>query len=133
MWNLFWKFSRKFKKINFGIFTHIHFKLKLKDLWLTVLYKRNRSNTENIECRPVMSLLQLPLTNDPILSSNHPEWRTLCLRSAMPVFLILCIAPPFCLALIYFCCIFRYTPVFWPGTLCSDFKDVSHQNYYEHV
>ncbi len=34
---------------------------------------------------------------------------------------------PTCLVLIYFHCIFRYTPVFWPGTLCSDFKDISRQ------
>ncbi len=36
-----------------------------------VLYKCNNSNTENIECRPVMSLLKLPLKNEPTLSSNH--------------------------------------------------------------
>ncbi len=28
----------------------------------------------------------------------------------------------------YFCCIFRCFLVFWSGTLCCDFKDVSHQN-----
>ncbi len=28
---------------------------------------------------------------------------------------------------IYFHCIFRYAPVFWPGTLCCDFKDLLRQ------
>ncbi len=51
-------FFKNFKKIHFWIFIHMHFKLKLKNLWVTLPYKRNRSNTENIECRPVTSLLR---------------------------------------------------------------------------
>ncbi len=53
-------------------------------------YKRNRSNIENIKCRPVMSLLQLPLTNKPIclLMTLSEECRT------TPVFLILCTILP---------------------------------------
>ncbi len=31
---------------------------------------KNRSNTENMECRPVRSLLELTLTNEPTLFSN---------------------------------------------------------------
>ncbi len=30
---------------------------------------------------------------------------------------------------IYFRCIFRYAPIFWFGTLCCNFKDVSCQNW----
>ncbi len=47
---------------------------------------------------------------------------------ATRVSLILCTTPPTpsCLVYIYFRCIFRYTPDFWPGT-CSDFKDISRQ------
>ncbi len=40
-----------------------------------------------------ISQLQLPLTIEPNLSSNHLEWRMLRLRHATPVFLILCTTP----------------------------------------
>ncbi len=105
--------------------------MKVKNLWVTVPYKRNRSNTENVKCRPVMSLLQLPLTKETksILSSNHREWRMPCHTSFLHS--IHHPAPPAlpCLAPIYFRCIFHYTLAFWPGTLCSDFKDMSHQKW----
>ncbi len=104
---IFWYFSRKlyeiyfenflknFKKIHFWIFTHTHFKMKLKNLRMTILYKCKRSNTENLECRPVMSLLSCPLrTNEPDLSFNQLEWRTPHLHRAIPVSLILCTAQP---------------------------------------
>ncbi len=55
----------------------MHFKLKLKNLRVTVPYNHNRSNTENIECRPVMSPFQLPLTKELIMSSYHLERRIL--------------------------------------------------------
>ncbi len=51
--------------------------------------------------RPVMSLLQLPLTNEPILSSNHLEWRTPC-HTSFPHSMHHPTPPPLpCLAPIY--------------------------------
>ncbi len=66
----FENFLKNFKKIHFWIFIHIHLKLKFKNLWVTVSYKCNRSNTDDIECRLVMSLLELSLKVCPHLYVN---------------------------------------------------------------
>ncbi len=87
---IFWYFSRKLyeicfenflenlKKIRFWIIIYTHFRLKLKNLWVTVPYKRNRSNTENIKCRLVMSLLIRYIRSfsgpDPLVDTF--SWRT---------------------------------------------------------
>ncbi len=133
IFEIFWYFSRILYKLCFenfleNLFLNIyHADFKLKYLCVTVRYKCNRSNTENIECRPVMSLLQLNLTNEHIMSSNHLEWRMPHHTSFPHSMNCPTTPPPPCLTPIYFHCIFRYSPVFWPGTLCSDFKYVSHQ------
>ncbi len=54
----------------------------------------NRSNTENIVSRPVMSLLQLPLTNEPNHVFLSPWVRISHLRCDKPISLILCTALP---------------------------------------
>ncbi len=90
IFEIFWYFSRKlyeicfenflknFEKIHFWILTPNHFKLKLKNLWVTVPHKRNRSNTENIESRPVMSLLQLyPLSWVHTMCGSY-SWCVMC-------------------------------------------------------
>ncbi len=78
--------------------------------------------------------LQLPL---PLHSVCHDgnwnvcEWSATHLCCATPVFIILHTAPPPYLCPIYSHWIFHSGLVFWPGTLCNNFKDVSCQKVFE--
>ncbi len=85
----------------------------------------------SMQCPSPVIALQLLLPCHPIHhdgNSSICEWRMShrigfrhsAHRPARP--------PPPHLAPIYLSCIFRCTPVFWPDTLCCNFKDVLYRN-----